>query len=75
MTQTTAAELAQLAQLLGADERLDLIERLWSGLADQQVPLTDEQAAELRRRDERFASELAAARPIDAVWSDLNRAA
>lgn len=75
MTQTSAAELAQLAQVLSADERLDLIDRLWSGLADHQVPLTDAQVAELQRRDARFAVELSMARPLDEVWAELHRTA
>ncbi len=73
MTKVSALELAQLAQVLSAEERLDLIDRLWSSLSDQQVPLTASQVAELRRRDASFASELAAARPLDEVWAELNR--
>ena len=73
MTKISSPELAQLAQALSADERLDLIDRLWSDLSDQQVSITAGQAAELRRRDARFAAELAAARPLDDVWADLNR--
>ena len=35
---------------LSADERLDLIERLWDSLDDQDVPITEKQKAELDRR-------------------------
>ncbi len=74
MTPTSAAELAQLAQVLNADDRLELIDRLWARLADHEVPLTDEQRAEWQRRNERLAAELAVARPVGKMWVDLNRA-
>jgi putative addiction module component (TIGR02574 family) len=73
MSQTSAAEIARLAEALSAQDRLALIDRLCSGLADEDMPLTPAQVAELRRRDARFDAELAAARPWDEVLAELAR--
>lgn len=69
MFMLSASERARLS----ATERLALIDRLWAGPGDAELPLTAPQAAELRRRQASFAAELADAQPWDQGQADLAR--
>jgi len=48
-------------------ERIELAERLWDSLAEEEIELTPEQAAELERRRDRLARE----RPKGRPWRDV----
>jgi putative addiction module component (TIGR02574 family) len=48
-------------------ERLDLIERLWDSLSDEDVPITDGQRSELERRLDALDRE----GPIGVPWEQL----
>jgi putative addiction module component (TIGR02574 family) len=52
---------------LTADERLDLLEKLWDSLSDHEVPMTDAQRDELDRRMTR----LEAQGPIGIPWKQV----
>ena len=48
-------------------ERIELAEQLWDSLAEEDIELTPEQAAELERRRDRLAREGPQGRP----WRDV----
>lgn len=54
---------------LDAQQKLELIAKLWDSLADEEVPLTDEQRAELDARLATYEQDRA-----DAVsWDELKK--
>ena len=61
-------EFAPLFKLARA-ERLQLVEDLWDSIAreDEQVPVTDSQREELRRRKQRFLAHRASGRSWEQV--------
>ena len=58
---------------LSPKERLDLITEIWDSIEADQIPLTEEQAAELDRRAAVLDEDLQHARDADTVLSDLRR--
>jgi putative addiction module component (TIGR02574 family) len=62
-----SAELAQLSPR----QRLDLIERLWESLEDEDLPLTDAQRAELDRRIEGFDQDREQSIPWERLKAEL----
>jgi putative addiction module component (TIGR02574 family) len=54
-------------------ERLDLIERLWDSLSDDDVPLTDAQREELDHRLDALDREGPVGIPWEQVYEDLGR--
>ena len=52
---------------LSSEERLDLIEKLWDSLGEDDVPLTDAQRQELDRRLDRLDRE----GPVGVPWEDV----
>ena len=73
MSQISTTEVTRLVEALSADERLALIDQLWSSLADADVPLTAAQQVELRRRLDSFDADLADAQPWGEVEAALAR--
>lgn len=64
-------DLRAAALALPPDERLRLAEELWDSLAVDEVPLTNEQVAELDRRRTNLAANPESARPWDEVHARL----
>ena len=56
---------------LTPEERLDLIERLWDSLSDDDVPLTDAQREELDRRLDALDREGPVGIPWEQVYEEL----
>ena len=56
---------------LSAEERLDLIERLWDSLADDDVPLTSAQRDELDHRLDALDREGPVGIPWEQVYEEL----
>ena len=52
---------------LSPEERLELLERLWDSLDPEEVPLTEAQRAELKRRVDRMERDGAPGRTWDEV--------
>ena len=59
---------AQDIDQLSPGERLELIERLWDSLNDDQVPIDPEVRTELEKRLATYAEDRAGALP----WGDVN---
>ena len=62
-----AVEIEQLTP----EERLELIERLWDSLSDDDVPLTDVQRHELDRRLDALDHEGPVGIPWEQVYDEL----
>lgn len=58
---------------LTPEERLDLIERLWDSLSDDDVPLSDAQREELDRRLDALDREGPAGVPWEQVYEELGK--
>ena len=58
---------------LTADEKVDLIDDLWSSLRDEELELTPEQSAELDRRLERLDREGPVGTPWEVVRAEMSR--
>ena len=71
MSDISATEIRRLAAALSAEDRLSLIDALWAGLDDAELPLTEAQVAELRHRQQRFDADLPQARPWPEVLAEL----
>jgi len=54
-------------------ERIELAEQLWDSLAEEDIELTPEQAAELERRRDRLAREGPQGRPWRDVLDELDK--
>lgn len=54
-------------------ERIELAERLWDSLAEEDIELTPEQAAELERRRDRLARDGPKGRPWRDVLDELDK--
>ena len=64
-----APELARLSPR----QRLDLIESVWEGLDEKDVPVTDAQRAELDRRIVGFDQDAAESIPWDQLRAELRQ--
>ena len=69
---TTVLSPEQIAQLT-PHQRLDLIEALWDSLADDDIPVTPAQTAELDRRMATYEYDAAEAQPWDDVRKRIER--
>jgi len=58
---------------LSPRERIELAEELWDSLAEEDIELTPEQAAELERRRDRLAREGPKGRPWRDVLEDIEK--
>jgi putative addiction module component (TIGR02574 family) len=63
----------EMIEALKPAERLELLERLWDSLSDDEVPLTDAQKAELDRRLEDLDRNPEDSEPWEAVRDRLQR--
>jgi putative addiction module component (TIGR02574 family) len=52
---------------LDSEERLQIVEVLWDSIADEDLPLTDEQASELQRRMDELENDPS----IGIPWEDV----
>jgi putative addiction module component (TIGR02574 family) len=59
---------------LTPEERLELIERLWDSLSDDDVPLTDAQRAELDHRLDSLDREGPVGVPWEQIYEELGTA-
>jgi putative addiction module component (TIGR02574 family) len=61
--------------VLSAEERLDLLERVWASLSrtPADVPVTPEQRAELDRRSGELDQDLASGRSLGVPWDEVMR--
>jgi putative addiction module component (TIGR02574 family) len=61
--------------VLSAEERLDLLERVWDSLSrtPADVPVTAEQRTELDRRSGELDQDLASGRPLGVPWDEVMR--
>jgi putative addiction module component (TIGR02574 family) len=66
-------ELAPELARLSPRERLDLIESLWDSLDENDVPVTDDQRAELDRRIAGFDQDVAEGTPWDQLRDELRQ--
>lgn len=62
-------------EALSAEERLDLLERLWDSLSGtpDAVSLTEEQRQELDRRDAELEEDIRQGRPLGIPWDEVLR--
>ena len=65
------ADLGPELAWLSPRERLDLIERLWGSLKDEDLPLTEAQRAELDRRIEGFDRDREQSIPWEQLKAEL----
>ena len=67
------ADLAPELARLSPRQRLDLIESVWEGLDEKDVPVTDAQRAELDRRIAGFDQDAAESIPWDQLRDELRQ--
>jgi putative addiction module component (TIGR02574 family) len=60
---------------LSADERLELLERIWESLSERasDVPITDDQKTELDRRALSLQRDLKDGKPLGVPWDEVMR--
>ncbi len=58
---------------LSRDERLDLLQQIWESLGPEDVPVTDEQRAELDQRSDALDREMASGREVGVPWDEVVR--
>ena len=68
-----ASQLLEIAKLLPADERVQLVEEIWDSLVDDRsaLPITAAQAEELDRRLEAYAVDGDPGTPWEEVKAEL----
>lgn len=63
----------EMIETLSAKQRLELLERLWDSLSEEDIPLTDAQRAELDRRLEDMERNPGDAEPWEVVRERLRK--
>jgi len=58
-------------EALTSDERLALLERLWDSLSESEVPVTEQQVAELDRRLDSLDEDVEKKRPLGVPWDEV----
>ena len=68
----TRSEIVAELLKLDSEERLQVVEMLWDSIANQDLPLTDEQALELQRRMDELENDPSVGIPWEDVRARLH---